>query len=240
MNEKRNIFLDLDETLWHSSTRMYMENRRLLPDSLCELTGPEYFDAIKKAINGIESRAKDILNDKGLVEFTFEHEVAMSGARDQAFIELCVENGWKEFWITDTEWYVSRLRPNAEKFLIEMSKLGNVYACTSSTWDYATGLAELHGIKAYFKGFITRSELHAKTVCPFNVGTSKWVLVDDLPPFAESMKKKMFCLAAVAPEDFTEISRHLVQVPEWNGDPKDDILLGTAEGIKERLDSISD
>ena len=216
-----------------------MENRRLLPDNLCELTGLDYFDATKKAINGIESRAKEILDDKGLVEATFEYEVAMSGARDQAFIELCVGNGWKEFWATEEEWYVSRLRPNAEEFLVSMSKLGNVYACTSSTWDYATGLTELHGIKAYFMGFITRSELSAKTVCPFNAGTRRWILVDDLPPFAESMRKKMFCLAGIANEDFTEINRHLVQVPEWNGDPKDNALLQIREGIKERLDSFS-
>ncbi len=237
MDKPFNIFVDLDETLWHSTTRMYMENRRLLPDSLCELTGPEYIEERNKAIKGMEKRAEEILDDKGLVDGTFEYEVARSGALDEAFIELCVRNGWKEYWIGE-EWYVNRLRPGAEQFLIEASAIGNVYVCTSSTFEYATGLLEVHGLKAYFEGMITREGLNSKMINPLNIGINGWVLVDDLPPYAESMAKKMFHLAGIDRANLPEISKHLVQVPEWTGDPTSDALVGLAAGIKERFGSL--
>lgn len=235
---KNLIFVDLDETLWHSTTRHYFNRMYLLPDEVLkelQSAGPARWKACSNAEKEIEDHAARILNDKGLVEGTFEYEIGMSDAMNEAFIALCTKNGWKEFWITAEEYYVSKLRPKAEDFLVSLSKLGELHVCTSSTFEYATGLLELFGIKAYFKSVISRSDLDSHLISPLTADAERWVLIDDLDAASSSMARKMFFLKGISQENLFEIDQHLVRVPEYEGDPFDDALMGAIPEVTARL-----
>ena len=109
---KRIIFVDLDETLWHSTTAMWLNRSFLLPDELIADSRAE-----RDLRDKIEKEAKRLLNEKGLVEGTFEFERSIHDTKNEVVSDLAIKRGWKEFWFGEGEAYLTKLRPKALEFL---------------------------------------------------------------------------------------------------------------------------
>lgn len=228
--QKKIIFVDLDETLWHSTTPMYLNKDFLLPENLFDKT-----EARKIFFDEIEKNAAQLLNDEGLVEGTFEFERKIHDAKNEIIFALAVKAGWKEFWFSGDEHYMTKLRSNAVEFLTAISEFGELHVCTSSTTEYANMLTEAFDIKKFFKSISAREQLKSEDVFPLKKNT-KWILVDDLPPFSESIMRKMRFLTGSSGTAWDEGKRRVFQVEEFTGDPLDTFLMPYVEGIKERLE----
>lgn len=228
------IFVDLDETLWHSTTPIYVEKDFLLSETLIG-----NLEARKSIRDEIERDAEQLLNDRGLVSGTFEFERQIHDAKNEIVFSLAVKAGWKEFWFSGGEHYMTRLRPNAVEFLKAISELGELHICTSSTTEYANMLTEAFDIKQFFKTISAREQLKSEGFFPLKKGI-KWILIDDLPPFSDSIMKKMRFLAGAKGTPWDEGRKRVFQVEEFIGNPLDDSLMPYVEGIKERLDRLTD
>ena len=228
---KRIIFVDLDETLWHSTTAMWLNRSFLLPDELIADSRAE-----RDLRDKIEKEAKRLLNEKGLVEGTFEFERSIHDTKNEVVSDLAIKRGWKEFWFGEGEAYLTKLRPKALEFLKAISKLGELHVCTSSTTEYATLIIKTFKLDQFFKTISARENIKSYEV--FNLeGIKSWVLVDDLHPSEESISRKMRFISGAqgGRNTWEEAKNRVVRVPEFLGNPMDDGLMDIVEEVEKRL-----
>lgn len=241
MNKKSTIFVDLDETLWHSTTPMYFDKRFLLPEETLMkwLQDPNLVtEELGHLKESLDIRTSDLLDLHGYVDGTFEYDRKRIEFLREAEFEAAVKKGWTEFWFSGGEHYMSKLRPNAVKFLKEISKLGDLHVCTSSTEEYATMLTKGLGIAKFFKTISPREKIRSFDVFPNDKKSDNWILIDDLPPYSESISAKIRFITGNQNTNWEEAKKRVVQVKEWYGDPLDDHLMSLIGEIKERLESL--
>jgi len=222
---------------------MYFDWRFLLPEKTLirgSIDPNIVFKELELLKKSFDLKAEDRLNSNGLVEGTFEYDRKRIEFLREVEFEAAVEMGWTEFWFSGGEHYMSKLRPKAVQFLEELLKLGDLHACTSSTKEYSTLLTDGLGIASFFKTISPREQIRSQNEFPEDVRSDNWILIDDLPPFSESIAAKIRFITGNRGTNWEEAKRRVVQVKEWAGDPFDDHLMSSIGEIKERLESLKD
>jgi phosphoglycolate phosphatase-like HAD superfamily hydrolase len=215
------IFIDLDETLWHSEPPERLFKAFLVPaDVLSKMDYSERRKAAQEINARIEDRTNELLKKIGVQPGMLRNDSDYNEADEKANIEFCLNAGWNLFRFGEYETYVTKLRPHTMGFLEAVSTLGELHICTNSLLDYATEISETLGIRKFFKTLSTREDLESGLHFQ-DLGTD-WLLVDDQPPTSEMIIRKMRFLTG--DYDFGETLEHLVPVPEWFGDPTDQVF----------------
>lgn len=146
-------------------------------------------------------------------------------------------------------------RPHADEFLTELNNLGQVSLATASPPPYAHAMLEAQDLKKYFNKIYTGADL---TGVP-KENCKNFFLIDNAPITADIIASKMQMLgvSSVLPEEASvydwsedeknkfldnadsEMSKHLIPVADFNGQPGDNGLIEALQSIKQSLSSFS-
>lgn len=165
-----------------------------------------------------------------------------------------VEWGGGDMYSSTAKVYGCLKRPHADEFLTQLNQLGQVSLATASPPPYAHAMLEAHDLKKHFNKIYTGADLTGvpKESC------DNFFLIDNAPITAEIIASKMQMLGVPTqlPEDADvydwsqeekdaflqkaddEMSKHLIAVPDYFGQPSDNALIDVLQNIKQSLSSL--
>lgn len=245
------IFIDMDETLLKGRYLDSFSSSSFKPHSLSmgSIIGKKIAAEKVWAKEWNEALVADIRKFKKehpRSSFKGSPKSYKAYVRNLALETRVTERGWKVLWFSPDEAMAVYPRPNALKFVEEVSKLGTICVCSTASRDYAiAALGDALGVLHLFKDVATRNDIYpegrengAQQGWGWPKGLS-FLLVDDMPPWSEAIDSKREFLGIGRNEKF---SRHLINVESYEGwDPDDDELMkNILPEVKKRVKEMED